>query len=82
MPCRHSCISCASGAACLVKRAAQIPNLGITALSSANERAVEHGQTLHTGNDLMPRVRVHLNDRVARQPGLNQRRILVQCVDG
>ena len=77
MPRRHRDISCASGAACLVKRAAQVPNLGIAALSSANKRAVEHGQALHTRDHLVPRVRVHLNNRVARESGLNQCRVLV-----
>ena len=77
MSCRHRGISCTSGAACLIKRAAQVSNLRIAAFSAADERAVEHGQALNPRDDLVTCVRVHLNDRVAREPSFNQRRVLV-----
>jgi hypothetical protein len=36
---------------------------------------------LHARDHLVPRVRVHLHNRVARQPGLDQRREAVKRVD-
>ena len=81
VPHGHCRIGCTRRTTGFVKRAPQIPDLRVAPLSSPDERAVEHAQPLHARDHLVPRVRVHLHNRVARQPGLDQRREAVKRVD-
>jgi hypothetical protein len=81
VPRGHCRVGCASGTAGFVERAPQVANLGVAALGTANERAVEHAEPLHARHNLVPRVRVHLDNRVTRQPRLNQRREAVKRID-